>query len=286
MVISLARTLQKLGRRPAVVSRGYGRKDESEFVVVSDGTTVLADAAIGGDEPVLLGSCLPNVPVVVGSDRSQAAKAALSRFPADTVILDDGFQHIRLRRTLDIVLIDAMDPFGNEKLFPAGILREPLSALKRAHAVVLTRAGAAGQVQELETRIAAITAAPVFTSSPQPVGLAQTATREEMPLSALKGMRILAFSGIARPDQFFAMLAGLGADVAETITYPDHHAFTPSNLADVYTRSADRRVHMIVTTEKDAVRLKPFASEGVWALRIETVIAEQEEWERFLRNAL
>ena len=137
-VVHIAGFLLKHQRRLVVISRGYGRTDEASVRVVSDGNKLLVDAHIGGDEPVLIASKLPLVPVVVGRDRHQAALEACSRYHPDVVILDDGFQHVQLRRTLDIVLVNARDPFGNGKLFPAGILREPIQALHRAHAVLIS----------------------------------------------------------------------------------------------------------------------------------------------------
>jgi tetraacyldisaccharide 4'-kinase len=153
MVVAVAGFLSENRKRPAVVSRGYGRQDETRILVVSDGRSLLVDARTGGDEPVLIGSKLSDVPVVVGNKRYEAAQYALKLFNPDIVILDDGFQHLQLRRDLDIVLVDAADPFGNGKLFPAGILREPVTALRRAHAVVITRADASGSVEELRENI-------------------------------------------------------------------------------------------------------------------------------------
>ena len=137
-VIDIAGLIFRKGKRPVVISRGYGRQDESLISIVSDGQMVQHDPERNGDEPVLIADRLTGVPVVVGADRYQASLAALRQFHPDVVILDDGFQHIRLQRTMDIVLVDAAEPFGNGKLFPAGILREPLTALKRAHAVLIT----------------------------------------------------------------------------------------------------------------------------------------------------
>ncbi len=143
-VIDIAGLILQKGKQPAVISRGYGRRDESLISIVSDGRMVQHDPARNGDEPVLIADRLTGVPVVVGADRYQASLAALRQFHPDVVILDDGFQHIRLQRTIDIVLIDAAEPFGSGKLFPAGILREPLTALKRAHAILITRADRVG----------------------------------------------------------------------------------------------------------------------------------------------
>jgi tetraacyldisaccharide 4'-kinase len=286
MVIALAGLLAAKEKHPAVVSRGYGRQDESKTLVVSDGKSALLDARIGGDEPVLVGSRLPNVPVVVGGNRYDAAQTAIERFQPDTIILDDGYQHLQLRRDVDIVLVDAMDPFGSGKLFPAGILREPVTALERAHAVVITKADASPARETLRERIRKNTTAPVFTSIQRPVDLIDIRTGEVKPLTALRAARVLAFSGIARPSSFLSGLESQGAIIAAQCTYPDHHEFTPGDLAAIYKSAADERVSLIVTTEKDAVRLRRFRPEGIWAVRIELSVIENAEWEAFLGKRL
>ncbi len=286
MVIAVAKLYAEAQRKPAVVSRGYGRRNESETVIISDGRAVLADVQTGGDEPVLIGSRLSGVPVVVGGLRRRAAQLAVEKFDAGAIILDDGFQHIQLKRDMDIVLVDAADPFGNGKLFPAGVLREPVTALKRAHAVVITRADASGTVEALKKRIADVTDARIFTSVHRPVELIHCTDAGRKPLAVLRGERVFAFSGIARPASFLSLLKTLGAVIAADKAYPDHHDYTRSDLAEVYKQSADHRTGMIVTTEKDAVRLREFRPEGIWALRIELFVNEQREWERFLLKEL
>ena len=285
-VVHVAGLLQKRQRRPAVVSRGYGRENEAEVVVVSDGLSILVDAKQGGDEPVLIGMRLPGVPVVVGGKRYQAGREALRRFQPDAVILDDGFQHVQLKRTRDIVLIDAVNPFGNGKLFPAGILREPISSLKRAQAVLITNADKIGDEGPLRDAIRRATKAKIFTSRQVPVDLIECCSGETKQLSVLRGTRVLAFSGIARPAAFNALLRTLGAVVAGEHSYPDHYNFGKSDLADVFREAADRNVSMIITTEKDVVRLKKLKPDGIWVLRIELIVDEQEAWEGFLLQGL
>ncbi len=286
MVIHIAALLMKRSRRPAIVSRGYGRQDESALLVVSDGSQVLVDSALGGDEPVLIASAVPGLPVVVCRDRFEAGVAAHERFASDIVILDDGFQHIRLKRDLDIVLIDAADPFGNRRLFPAGILREPVSALKRADAVVITGSDRAADLEPLKRTIAAHTDARLFTSRLLPKNLVEIMTGRVMNLDALQGAEVLALCGIARPASFLSVLGSLGAVVKEQAVFPDHYEYTGRDLANLFRTAADHRIGMIVTTEKDAVRLKRLRPEGIWALRVELVVAERETWESLLLGRL
>ena len=281
-VIQIAGLLRENQRHPVVISRGYGRKNESDIVVVSDGRKTLADAKSGGDEPVLISSVLPGVPVVVGSDRYRAAVFAQQKFKTDTIVLDDGFQHIRLKRDLDIVLVDAIDPFGNGKLFPAGVLREPLSSLARANVVLITNADKEEKLEELKRVIRQNTKARIFTARQVPAGITEMKSGDIRPDTVLRGTTVLAFSGIARPASFTTLLRRLGADIRTEIAFPDHYAYNKSDLTALFEKAADANVSMIITTEKDAVRLKPWNPDGIWALRLELDIVENNEWEEVL----
>ncbi len=281
-VIALVGMLRERGKRPVVVSRGYGRTDESAIVVVSDGAGNVADTDAGGDEPVLIGKRLPDVPVVAGSDRFRAGKFAQDRFRPGTIVLDDGYQHLRLKRDLNIALVDGADPFGNGKVLPAGILREPLSALRRARAVVITRSDRCADLEWLRNAIRRNSRAELFTARSVPRNLLDIATGEARPLSCLRGTPVFAFSGIARPEPFHALLASLGCQVKGTSVYPDHHTYTTSDLANLFQAAVDRDAVMLVTTEKDGVRLKGIAREGIWALRIDLEVQEREAWERLI----
>lgn len=285
-VMQIAGVLCRNRKHPVVISRGYGRSDESALVVVSDGKQVLVDVKTGGDEPVLIGSKLVDVPVVADSNRFRAALFALQRFGSDTVILDDGFQHLQVRRDIDIVLLDAVDPFGSGKLFPAGILREPLSALHRAHAVLITGTERVVDLVPLKRVIRRNTQARIFTSRQVPSDLVNVMTGETKPFSALRGAAVLALSGIARPASFVSLLRSLGAEVKAEVAYPDHYGYKNSDLAAITKRAAKEQVAMIVTTEKDAVRLRGLKPGSLWALRIELKVVENEEWEAVLLNKL
>ncbi len=281
-VISIGTLLLQEGKRPAVISRGYGRKSESDTLVVSDGQTVLVDAQTGGDEPVLIGTKLPNAPVIVGRNRYRAAQEALQLFKPDVLLLDDGYQHMQLRRTLDIVLVDAENPFGNSRLFPAGILREPASALNRAHAVLITKSERTENVERVKKIIAQQTKARIFSSQFVPLDVIDCCSGEQQPLSFLQGASVLMLAGIARPASFSALLKSLGASVVSENIYPDHYAYQRSDLAACYKKAIADKADIIITTEKDAIRLKPLKPEGIYALRIELSVHEREEWNAFL----
>jgi len=285
-VIDIAGLILRNGKRPVVISRGYGRQDESLISIVSDGRMVQHDSDRNGDEPILIADRLAGVPVVVGADRYQASLIALREFHPDVVVLDDGFQHIRLQRTIDIVLVDAAEPFGSGKLFPAGILREPMTALKRAQAVLITRAGLERDLSSLKVTLRRYTAAGIFTSSHVPLDLVNIATNETRPLSSLRGTSIFTFSGIARPASFLSLLESLGAVVKSSSTYPDHYVYDKNDLANIFRQAADEQAKMIVTTEKDAVRLHSLRPDGIWSLRIALKVVESEAWERMLLEVL
>jgi tetraacyldisaccharide 4'-kinase len=286
LVIQTADLLSHYKKQVVVISRGYGRNNESDIIEVSDGSSVLVDTQTGGDEPVLIASKLHGIPVVVGKNRYQAASFAMERFRPDVVVLDDGFQHIQLKRDIDIVLVDARNPFGSGKLFPAGILREPLGALRRAHAILITNTDSTYDMNALKETVQRNTRARIFTSQQVPVDMIDYRSNDIKPLSALRGSKVLALSGIARPDSFSSLLTSLGADIVATCTYPDHFNYQRSDLAAVFQKAADEKVNMIVTTEKDAIRLKNLHADGIWALRIELSITEQHEWETFLLEGL
>jgi len=281
-VINIAGLMQQRGRRPLVLSRGYGRKDESETAVVSDGASLVLDPSVGGDEPALIANRLARVPVVVGSDRYRAGTFGVGRFHPDCIVLDDGFQHIRLARDLNIALIDASDPFGKGMLFPAGTLREPISALERADVVVITRVDQAGDVASLKETIRKHTAARIFSARYTPRDLVDAASGETRPLSTLNGAAVFAFAGIARPASLASLLGSLGAVVKGTAWYADHHPYTKSDIARVFQGAVDSRATIAVTTEKDSIRLKGMAPEGVWALRIDLEVLEKASWEEVL----
>ncbi len=282
MAISVAGLMTKNLKKPLVVSRGYGRKKESRILTISDGLTILVNSRLGGDEPLLIASRLPGVPIVVGNNRYQAALHGIQKYHTNMVILDDGFQHRSLKRTADIVLVDATDAFGNGKLFPAGILREPVTALKRAQAIMITRIDRAVDKEKLITKIKGITSVPIFTSYHKPLDLVECSTGNVKSLAALREAEAFIFSGIARPSSFTDILITLGVKVADKCNFPDHYEYQKSDLAYIYEKAADARVSIIITTEKDMVRIKNLKPDGIWALRINLEVYERDEWEQFL----
>ncbi len=251
----LARLLADKGFRVCIVTRGYGGAETKMPLVVSDGQSVLATAADAGDEAVMLGRKLKGIPVIACTDRPAAGRLACERFGAQAILLDDGFQHLRLRRDLDIVLVNAADPFGNGHLLPRGILREPLAALERAGMIVLTKAedtqaaaGLAETIKKLNSR------APVFTATYKIARLRNAATGTMTQIEELSGTQVAALSSIGDPESFLQMLKNSGMTVAEKLTYPDHHCYGTDDYAVI--QKASDRLEAVITTEKDIAKLE------------------------------
>jgi tetraacyldisaccharide 4'-kinase len=278
-VITLARRLMDAGRKVAVLLRGYGRVGGG-VEVVSDGRDLFLDWRRAGDEAVLLATSLPGVPIVVGGDRVAAGRLAVQRFGPDTLLLDDGFQHRSLHRDLELVMLDATDPFGGGRLVPRGRLREPVAALKRAHAVILSRTDQAPELAGLRRRLArVIPGVPQVLTRHRPSGLTDLAGGEERPLESLRGRRALAVSGIANPLAFHRTLADLGAVLVGRLAFPDHHPYGPADLARADAVARGAGAELIVTTEKDAIRIAAGAcSWPILALRVELEITEGAAW--------
>ena len=269
----LSRTLAAEGRKVAVLSRGYRRKEAPLFkrlftdaimppLVVSDGRRVLLDSATAGDEPYMLASNLPGVAVIVDRDRVKAAKYALKRFGCDTIVLDDGFQYQRLKHTTDILLVDSTNPFGNGNMLPRGILREPARRLKLADVIFLTKCR--GNEDEVEKEVRKYNrTADIVKCRHAPVSLKDVWSREEFDLSWLKGKTLCTLSGIASPKGFENSLRRLGAKVVWCDRYADHHRYDPSEILYALNRTADMGADALVTTEKDAVRFPRFETSPV-----------------------
>jgi tetraacyldisaccharide 4'-kinase len=294
VVIALAAALRDRGRKVGVISRGYKRRSETSVLEISDGRTVRGHPEDSGDEPFLIAQRCPGVPVAVGSDRPLVGRYLLDGFDLDTLVLDDGFQHLALRRDMDILVLDAGAPFGNGYLLPRGRLREPLSAMERASAVLVTRASQAQRLDEVKATVRAVApAAPIWITDFTPSAILQVGSSAAVEPSVLKGERVLAVSGIGNPESFRRLLAAAGATVADHCVFPDHHAYSRDDLGRIRRSAEQVGADRIVTTEKDAVKLAPLIktlspSEGegrvrgdIWAVRIDLRWLEGfEEWTR------
>jgi len=251
----VARFCREQGLRVAILSRGYG------------------SAGGWNDEALLLEENLPDVPHLQGADRVALAQAAVEELESEVLVLDDGFQHRRLRRDLDVVLIDATNPWGHGYLLPRGLLREPRSSLRRAGVIVLTRCDQVSlpMLRRFREEISLIVpGVPVAVTVHQPVELVDAEQRTEL-LALVKQSPVAAFCGIGNPEAFRRTLADLGAEVCAFRSYSDHHAYTRADVQGLRTWAGQQPEHsLVLTTQKDLVKLRLTQLSGrrVWALRV------------------
>ncbi|XXF80563.1 tetraacyldisaccharide 4'-kinase [Myxococcaceae bacterium GXIMD 01537] len=269
-VLHLADTLLRAGRKVGILTRGYGRSAKEPLTFT--GAEELPPVEVAGDEPLLLARRCPGARLFVGADRVSWAKRARDEFKLDVVLLDDGFQHRRLARDEDVVVVDEAAGFGNGRMLPRGPLREPLSGLRRATLIWLRTA------TDHPVPLPRFTV-PVVRTRYGPTGWVDPAGVER-PVDALAGMPVLALAGLARPGGFLRTLRQLGVEVREAALFADHHRFTARELEEVSERAA-RVGARVVTTEKDAVRL-PVGFEA-WKVRLGVEVLEGGE---HLRRAL
>jgi len=290
-----ARELQKAGRKVAVLSRGYKKVEPSFFRkiidkiifselrrpprVVSDGTRVLLDSDMSGDEPFMLASNLPDVAVLVDKNRVKSGRYAISKLGCDTLVLDDGFQYMGLKHRMEIVLVDRTNPFANEHVLPRGLLREPIKNLKRADFVFITKSDGKG-TEELKRRIRQLNQkAEIIECRHAPKHLQDVFSGEKKELSFLKGLKVLALSGIAVPSSFEQGLENLGAVIVDRNRFADHHRYTQQEIINIINKSKQIGASAIITTEKDAVRFPRLSRVDVpmYFLRVDIEMISGEE---------
>jgi tetraacyldisaccharide 4'-kinase len=284
----IAEQLAAADRRVCILTRGYGRQNPKQRVVVSDGAEVLSDAEHAGDEACLLAESLKGRAAVISdADRGSAALWAIKNLASDVFVLDDGFQNLSLVRNLDIVTIDATNPWGNRRLLPAGILREPRGELARADCIVLTRVNESNAVLELEREISGLTnGRPAFHSRMKIRGLrAINGTGENVP--EIKGVSVAAFCGIGNPESFFAQLRSAGHQLASTEIFRDHHVYTQADIDRVVRGSSASGARFIFTTAKDEVKLRSLRFDlPCYAVEIGIEIEEEDQFRSLIENAL
>jgi tetraacyldisaccharide 4'-kinase len=270
LVLWVARYFRRRAVRVAIVSRGYGAG--------SDGRN---------DEALELELALPDVPHLQNADRVAAAKAAIKKFGSELILLDDGFQHRRLERSLDIVLLDATEPLGFEHVFPRGTLREPIAGLARADVVMLSRANMLSpEAREgMRARIGALSPRAVWCEVehiPQDLVNVQG---DSLPLEVLAGKRVAAFCGIGNPAGFRHTLESLGADLANWREFPDHHRYSRPDAESLIPWAA--AAELAICTRKDLVKLQRTQLGGtpLWSVRVEMRFSVgQNEFESMLSS--
>ena len=259
LVIELAKMIQRLGKRPAVLTRGYGSDEWKEIT-----------------------SNLPGVPVGVGKNRALSGSGIVSRNEADIILCDDAFQHWPLKRDWDIVAINAAEPFGNGRLIPAGMLREPLSSLSRAQTLVLTHADRVGHDQLEALKAKLLKEAPHagwVEAVHEPVCFFQVSSGKPQNTEAFRGKKAVAFCAVGAPRLFMDTLKSLGIEILKGFEFPDHHAFTPRDVVEMLHFMQTNGVQTIITTEKDLSRNPVLMKERLdpWVLKVKLKFVSGEE---------
>ena len=288
VVAYLARLLLRRGFTPSILTRGYGRRGGNSLIALDPAKSRAPDPRMAGDEPALLAAALPQVPIVVCADRYRAGRCAEERFGATIHLLDDGFQHLRLARSLDIVALDITQDFSDQRVLPAGMLRERCYALRRAHIIILTRTDLADPARRLAQLAQIQTKARVFHGGTRLAGFTEVATGRLLPPSGLAGRRIYAFCGVGNPHAFFLDLRRWKLDPVGQQIFSDHHVYTGNEIASLLLSARDAHASALVTTEKDMMNL-PAASKPIlntFACTVEAEITEAGAFEQVVLDKL
>jgi len=278
----VARVLAGSGKKVCILTRGYGRENPRNRVLVSDGTTVFADPSQAGDEPFQLATDLIGVAAVISdADRFAAGQGAIQHLSTECFVLDDGFQHLQLARDLNIVAIDATDPWGGRQMLPYGRLREPLTGLKRADCIVLTRCEQVDDLEPLRAEIAKRT-------GDRPVFHARIKTRQIAPIqqsitNPQPPEPIAAFCAVGNPQSFFTHLNREGYRLVLRKSFRDHHAYTQDDVSKLSKAAVRAGAQSLITTAKDAVKLRGLQFEiPCYSLEIDLEIENDSELKRMI----
>jgi tetraacyldisaccharide 4'-kinase len=282
----VARVLAGSGQKVCILTRGYGRENPRNRVLVSDGTTVFAEPSQAGDEPFQLASDLIGVAAVISdADRFAAGQGAIQHLSTDCFVLDDGFQHLQLARDLNVVAVDATDPWGGRQMLPYGRLREPLSGLKRADCIVLTRCEQVDDLEPIRWEIAKQTGdRPVFHSrihTRRIVPIQQSITKAQ-PQEPIAG-----FCAVGNPQSFFTHLNREGYQLVLKKSFRDHHVYTQDDVSKLSKAAIHAGAQSLMTTAKDAVKLRGLQFEiPCYSLEIDLEIENDSDLKRMILESV
>ncbi len=285
LVEHVARLIAAQGKKVCILTRGYGRKDPHLQVIVSDGYGVLASPSEAGDEPYLLATKLKGLAAVISSaDRIAAGREAIKDFGTDCFVLDDGFQHLRLARDLNVVTIDATNPWGGGRLLPHGRLRESIEGMSRADCVVITRCDHVKNVDVLREEISRLTGGkPTFESQMRMVRISPLKNGGE---TLAAPARVAAFCAVGNPASFFENLRRAGYELAVERSFPDHHVYSQGETDAIIRLAKDAGADALITTAKDAVKLRTLSFSIPWYVaEIEVAINDADGFERLVSKA-
>jgi tetraacyldisaccharide 4'-kinase len=292
MTVLVAQMIKDMGYHVAVISRGYRGRMENRGGVVSDGNRIINGPQDAGDEPYLMARLLKGIPVVVGSRRYESGMMAVKRFHPDVIVLDDAFQHMRLERDLNLVLLDSRAPLGNGHLLPRGLLREPKSALNRAHAIVYTRCRHAADASAFDAVPGG--KRPVFYTAHTQIIRAErledgTLLNDATEISVLQGKKAVAFCGLADNQQFFDGLEQAGCVLVHTFSFADHHLYGCRDLNRIAETAREKAADLLITTYKDFVKIEKKESWPVALMAVDVtiqVLGDQRRFFNFISRAL
>lgn len=306
-VMMIAELLKGMGKKVAVLSRGYKGKAEGEINphtltegkneqpcaksaghsqqgvgvnVVSDGNKVFMNPLQSGDEPYMMAAMLKGIPVITGSDRYKTGMYAIEKFGAEVILMDDGYQHVQLNRNLNILLLDSNSPFGNGYLLPRGTLREPPSYINRADVILLNlksrgthESGSSNLKVNLKENI------PICKSQYVSEGFVDINGNRAISLDGVKGKKGFAFCGIASPDSFKNSLTEVGINIKGFVSFEDHYQFNRGDIESLISKAKETGSEILITTEKDAVKLMEFKPIvfPLWILKIRMEVIEGKE---------
>lgn len=289
MVECIAALLSQRGFPVSILSRGYRGRYRGSHQIVCQGGGPIVTSELCGDEPYLLAKNLPSASIIVGADRALCGRIAEGLCPGCIHILDDGYQHLRLKRDLNILLLDATEPSNQEYLLPAGRLREPFSALRRADLICVTRTRPDTNRELLLSRVRKYRAeVPLLFTEHRTEGVLLSGEDKLQPPSTLQGVPLFAFAGIAKPEAFFRQLPPLGYDIRGQRIFPDHYRYRPSDWSDLQREARKRGAIALVTTQKDQVKL-PAPSSGdlpLWYVKIHISIEDRQPLLRLLQEKI
>ncbi len=294
LVMYLAKYLTTQGYKPAIVSRGYRGTSKGAATIVSDGSAILMDAEQSGDEPWLLANELSEVVVAIGKNRVIPCRDVIESHQCDIIILDDGFQHLRVARSIDLVLFDADVFAGNSRVFPAGELREPVSALKRCHAFILTGINKSNRERAdkcAEVLLQKFQDKALFRfSATYPAAFKYWCTgskpeRENIPVSALPD-NLYCFSGIANPQRFKQLITESGIMISSFKTFSDHHRYSEEDFQQLISESRSENAQGLLTTEKDMPKIRKFLRPGITLYTLPLEFGNNQDFNDFIKNSL
>lgn len=268
MAMYIAKIAEQWGYKTVIISRGYKGKAEMRGGIVSDGKNLLMTPETAGDEPYMMAARLKKVPVVVGKDRVKMGRLAIRKFNPDVIVLDDGFQHLKLQRDLNIVLLDYRKPFGNGHLLPRGVLREPASALLKADAIILTKSEGVGgkkTLSSIEKNRSVKRKTVIYRANYNPFVYRVIEGKKKrfginMQIAAkyrtesIEGRTVFGFSGLANNHQFRRTIEGMKGKLSGFMEFPDHYSYTEKDLNNILAAAQRNRTDDLVTSEKDFVR--------------------------------